>query len=107
MQSAAAEYGGEVELVVVPSYPAYKLAEDAEPVQRAVRAARQIGVPVRFKPTGGGSDANIFNSRGIPSVVLSCGYEKVHTTGERIPLAQLVLLTEWVLAIIDGGLIHS
>jgi tripeptide aminopeptidase len=107
MQSAAAEHGGTVEIVVVPCYPAYKLAEDAEPVQRAVRAARRIGVPVRFKPTGGGSDANIFNSRGIPSVVLSCGYEKVHTTGERIPLAQLVLLTEWVLAIVDDGLVRS
>ena len=107
MQSAAAEYGGTVEIVVVPCYPAYKLAEDAEPVQRAVRAARRIGVPVRFKPTGGGSDANIFNSRGVPSVVLSCGYEKVHTTEERIPLAQLVLLTEWVMAIVDDGFVRS
>ena len=107
MQSAAAEYGGTVEMAVVPSYPAYKLPEDAEPVQQAVRAARRIGVPVRFKPTGGGSDANIFNSRGIPSVVLSCGYEKVHTTGERIPLEQLVLLTEWVLAIVDDGVACS
>jgi tripeptide aminopeptidase len=60
-------------------------------------------VPVCFKSTGGGSDANIFNSRGLTSVVLSCGYEKVHTTEERIPLAQLVLLTEWVLAIIEDS----
>lgn len=104
MESAAAEYGGTVAITVLPCYPAYKLAEDAAPVQRAARAARRIGVSVRFKPTGGGSDANIFNSRGVPSVVLSCGYEQVHTTGERIPLEQLALLTEWVLAIIDDGL---
>ncbi len=103
METAAAEYGGAVEITVVPCYPTYKLAEDAEPAQRAARAARHIGVPVRFKSTGGGSDANIFNNRGLPSVVLSCGYEKVHTTEERIPLEQLVLLTEWVLAIIDDG----
>lgn len=103
MESAAAEYGGTVELSVVPCYPTYKLEEESEPVQRAARAARRIGVPVRFKSTGGGSDANIFNNRGVPSVVLSCGYEKVHTTEEQIPLNQLVLLTEWVLAIIDDG----
>ena len=100
MQSAAAEYGGTVEITVEPHYSAYELAEDAAPVQRAARAARRIGVPVRFKSTGGGSDANIFNSRGVRTVVLSCGYEKVHTMEERIPLEQLVLLTEWVLAII-------
>jgi tripeptide aminopeptidase len=100
MESAAAEYGGTVEITVESHYPEYKLAEDAEPVQRAARAARRIGVPVRFKSTGGGSDANIFNGRGVQAVVLSCGYEKVHTTKERIPLEQLVLLAEWVLAII-------
>jgi tripeptide aminopeptidase len=84
-------------------FPVYQLNEDCEPARRAAWAAVKIGVPVRFKATGGGSDANIFNSRGLPSVVLSCGYEKVHTTGERIPLAQLARLAEWVLAIIDDA----
>jgi tripeptide aminopeptidase len=104
MESAAAECGGTVEITVTSHYPAYKLAEDAEPVQRAARAASRIGVPVRFKSTGGGSDANIFNSRGVQTVVLSCGYEKVHTMEERIPLEQLVLLTEWVVAIISENM---
>ena len=103
MEAAAHEYGGTVEITVVPCYPAYTLDKNSEPAARAGRAAEKIGVPVRFKSTGGGSDANIFNSRGLPSVVLSCGYEKVHTTEERIPLAQLVLLSEWVLAIIDDA----
>ena len=100
MERTAHEFGGTVEISIVPCYPAYTLDRNSEPAGRAARAAVGIGVPVRFKSTGGGSDANIFNSRGLPSVVLSCGYEKVHTTEERIPLAQLVLLAEWVLAII-------
>jgi tripeptide aminopeptidase len=104
MQAAAAEYGGSVAIETVTSYQAYQLREDSGPVLRAARAATAMGVPVRYKATGGGSDANYFNSRGLPTVVLSCGYEKVHTTAERIPLKQLVLLTEWVLAIIDNGL---
>lgn len=100
METAARERGGDVEIEVVPCYPAYRLAEDTAPARRAARAARQLGVPVSFKATGGGSDANNFNNRGIPTVVLSCGYENVHTTGERIALAQLNLLAEWVVAII-------
>jgi tripeptide aminopeptidase len=103
MEDAAKEYGGSVEISVVPCYPAYRIAEDTGPVQRAARAARRIGVPARFKSTGGGSDANIFNNRGIPSVVLSCGYEKVHTTEERIAPEQLALLAEWVVAIVADG----
>ena len=103
MHTAAREYGGSVTISTVPCYPAYKLGEQSEPASRASRAAGKIGVPVRFKSTGGGSDANIFNSRQLPSAVLSCGYEKVHTTEERIPLDQLVLLAEWVLAIIDDA----
>ena len=105
MQAAAAEYGGSLTMETVTSYQAYRLREDSEPVCRAARAAATIGVPVCYKSTGGGSDANYFNSQGLPTVVLSCGYEKVHTTAERIPLKQLVLLTEWVLAIIDNGVI--
>jgi tripeptide aminopeptidase len=104
MQAAAAEYGGSVTIETVTSYQAYQLREDSGPVLRAARAATAMGVPVRYKATGGGSDANYFNCRGLSTVVLSCGYEKVHTTAERIPLRQLVLLTEWVLAIIETGL---
>jgi tripeptide aminopeptidase len=100
MEFTASEFCGRVAIDVVNCYPSYKLSEDALPVQRAARAAVRIGVPVRFKSTGGGSDANIFNHRGLPSVVLSAGYEKVHTTEERIPLKQLELLAEWVVAII-------
>ena len=103
MHAAAAEYGGSVTIETETSYKAYQLKEDSEPGRRAARAATEIGVPVRYKATGGGSDANYFNSRDLPTVVLSCGYEKVHTTAERIPLKQLVLLTEWVLAIISNG----
>jgi len=40
-------------------------------------------------------------------VVLSCGYEKVHTTEERIPLKQLALLAEWVVAIIVDGAVAA
>lgn len=104
MNSAAAEYGGSVQITEFTCYQAYRLAEDSVPAQHAARAARSLGLQVKFKTTGGGSDANIFNNSGFPSIVLSCGYEAVHTTGERIAVDQLALLTQWVLALItDKG----
>ena len=103
MEEAATEYGGSVDIAVLPCYPSYRLAEDAEPVVRAARAARRLDLPVRLKSTGGGSDANIFNSKGLQLTVLSCGYEKVHTPEERIALDQLAHLADWVVAIISEG----
>lgn len=105
MEQAAAEFGGTVEITEMPCYQAYRLPDDSPAVNHAARAAETIGVPVRLKATGGGSDANIFNSKGLPSIVLSCGYEGVHTTEERMPLDQLALLARWVMALIlhDGS----
>ena len=100
LERAAADYGGTVDITETACYQAYNLPEDAPAAIHAARAARRIGVSVRFKATGGGSDANIFNSKGLPSIVLSCGYEAVHTTGERMSLDQLALLARWVVALI-------
>ena len=55
---------------------------------------------MRAIPTGGGSDANIFNSRGIPTVNLTTGMEKVHTTQEYIRIEDLFRLARLVVEII-------
>lgn len=66
------------------------------------RAARLIGAAVSYAATGGGSDANVINGKGIPTAVLGVGYEEIHSTRERMPLDQLELLAEWALAIITA-----
>lgn len=103
IKTAARECGGTATVTTTSCYPAVRLSYECEPARRAARAAEQIGVPVRFIGSGGGSDANFFNERGVPTVVLCCGYEKVHTTAERMPLDQLALLAGWVREIIAGG----
>lgn len=50
--------------------------------------------------TGGGSDANILNNMGIPSVDLGIGMTNVHTTNEYIEIKDLVSTTELVLELI-------
>jgi len=72
-------------------------------VRRASAAARCLGFTVRHRSTGGGSDANFLNERGIPTAVLCCGYEKVHTCEERIAVAELMRLAQWVAVILTGG----
>ena len=38
---------------------------------------------------GGGSDANVFNARGLPALTLGVGFERVHSPQECIRLERL------------------
>lgn len=103
LEEASREAGGQVEISVRSNYRSFRLDPASAPVRRADAAARRLGLPVRHRSTGGGSDANFFNERGIPTAVLCCGFEKVHTCGERMAVSQLTLLAQWVVAILTGG----
>ena len=48
-----------------------------------------MGIEPLVTQGGGGSDANIYNQKGIPSVVLGTGMTKVHTKEEIIKVENL------------------
>ena len=60
-------------------------------------ACTKLGLPYREEPTLGGSDANILNEMGIPTLVCSIGYEEAYTTNEYIPIEELECLGSLVL----------
>lgn len=95
--------GGKAKVNVTKEYDAYVLPETAPVVQLACQAAESIGLKPEIKATGGGSDANFFNSYGIPTVVLGTGMSKVHTTDEFIKEEDLYTIGELTLAIIKAA----
>ncbi|MHB9145706.1 MAG: M20/M25/M40 family metallo-hydrolase [Symbiobacteriia bacterium] len=101
-EQAAADAGGQAEVEVKEMYPGFHLPESAPVVQRAVKAIRQLGREPVLRATGGGSDANVLNGHGLPTVGLGLGYEEVHSFGEHIPVAQLVLAAQLVTQLILG-----
>ena len=68
-----------------------------------VEAVNDLGLAPTLIPTGGGSDANILNGKGLPSVILGIGMEKVHSKEEYITIQQLVAGAELVLATIKAA----
>ncbi|MFC4777486.1 M20/M25/M40 family metallo-hydrolase [Paenibacillus sp. GCM10023252] len=100
VESAAKEYGarGEVECEVI--YPAYQYSDGDPVVELAKSAITAIGRTPRTFHSGGGSDANIFNGLGLPTVNLAVGYEHIHTTKEQIKADDLVKTTELVTQLI-------
>ncbi|HEX7056086.1 MAG TPA: M20/M25/M40 family metallo-hydrolase [Bacilli bacterium] len=98
--ATAAEFGATAEVTVLRMYPGFKLNEKDEVVQIAKRAIVNAGLQPSTFHSGGGSDANVFNGYGIPTVNLALGYEHIHTTKEQIAVQSLLDAAEVVLAII-------
>jgi tripeptide aminopeptidase len=87
---AAENYGAQVEIKTELLYSGFHLDQESPPVKVALEAARRLGLQPKLEKTGGGSDANIFNHRGIPTAVLGIGMKKAHTCEEYITTADLV-----------------
>lgn len=100
VESAATEFGAEGKFESEIVYPGYVHEETAPVVQLASRAIKEIGLTPRPFHSGGGSDANIFNGLGVPTVNLAVGYEHIHTTKERIKADNLVTAATLVVEII-------
>lgn len=97
----AEEMGGGVNLEIQHMYPGFSFTEDEPVVQTAMRAIKNIGRTPELLTSGGGSDGNVFNGAGIPTVTLSVGYEEIHTTNERMPVEELEKLTELLIEIVQ------
>jgi tripeptide aminopeptidase len=99
-ESAAADAGTTCEFNADIVYASYMHDDSAPVVQLAARALSTLGLTARTFHSGGGSDANIFNGMGIPTVNLAVGYLEIHTTKEHIAISDLVKTAELVVAIV-------
>ena len=89
-----------VEINVEKEYPAMRLEDDDPVVTRVQRAGDVLEREIIFQVSGGGSDANIFNSFGLKTAIIATGMDKVHTTDECLDLKDLTRVTELLLAIV-------
>ncbi|MBD3918719.1 M20/M25/M40 family metallo-hydrolase [Paenibacillus sp. PR3] len=100
VESAAAEFGARAEFESDIIYPAFMYGDGDEVVELAKAAIQSLGLTPRTFHSGGGSDANIFNGLGVPTVNLAVGYEHIHTTKEQIKADDLAKVAELVVEII-------
>lgn len=98
-EAAATRLGGLVEFTVEEIYRTYRIPEDAAPYREAAAAIRSIGLSVVPRKSGGGTDANLFNAKGIACVALPTGMVDEHATTERISIHDLVTACRVLVAI--------
>lgn len=100
MKRAIAEYGATLEEKVAEKYPGYFLTADAPVVVKAVEAVKAAQLIPKITSTGGGSDANVLNYGGLPSVNLGLGYQRAHTNEESLERSKLEAMAKVALEIV-------
>jgi len=86
---AATATGGTVEVEEVHKYAGYVIREDAEILRVFHVACARLGIEPCVAASGGGADTNVWNERGLQSVVVNCGQQKVHTLDECVDVRDL------------------
>lgn len=100
-KETCSELNARFETTVKIQTPGFMIDEDDELSKAVVRACEKIGIEAEFKTSGGASDANIYNSKGIKSLNLACGMSDVHTVHEYLRIDDLVKITELITALME------
>jgi tripeptide aminopeptidase len=109
LHQAAVEVGVDVDVDLIDEFRAFRLAEDSAVVRLATSAVAAAGFVPELQTAGGGSDANILNAQGIPTVNLAAGMMRVHSADEHVSLDELERLCRVVIALVEaaGGAVSS
>lgn len=99
-EEAAAAGAGLTVRKAVP-FETFTIPETHPVVANAVRAAQALGITPRLWTSGGGMDANVFNSRGLACVALGIGIEDPHSPKEHIAVAQMETGVEFLKALVQ------
>lgn len=102
MKSAEAAFpGGKAEISAEELYHGFAVEENSPAVRLFRQACGAKKFPVTLTKSGGGSDANWFNTNAFPALLLGVGMTDFHTPEENIKEIDLVNSAELVYAIIE------
>lgn len=102
-EKAASQWGTTVEIHHERHYESYQVPIDSDIAKVAAEACRRLGLEPAFRTTLGGSDANVYNAKGVPTLVVATGMEKIHTHDERVSRKDLIKTTELCLELVRGA----
>lgn len=80
----------EVKFTSKPSYPPFKLSDDAPAVQHAKKAAEALGLKPTTLFSNGGLDANWLDKHGVPTVTIGAGQYEIHTIKEYVDVPEFL-----------------
>lgn len=100
--AASEQFGARFEMEEKPIFSGFELTEEDPVVQLAFTGIKKAGMQPKLTSRGGGSDTNMFNAEGIPSVNLGVGAAKNHSNDENVAVEDLAAAAKTVLGIIEA-----
>ncbi len=97
---AASDGECDVDLLVDELFRGFKIPRSAEPVQVASAALEGVGIEPAPISTGGGSDANAFQARGVPCLNVANGTHGAHQVDESVTVDALETMLDVALGIV-------
>lgn len=95
-EQAAERHDTTIEARVTSTYRSFDIGRDEPVLDYAWRACEQLGFEPQMERGGGGSDANVFNEHGIPSIILATGPAEVHTVNEWVDAQRMAESAQWL-----------
>ncbi|MBN1858756.1 M20/M25/M40 family metallo-hydrolase [Candidatus Bipolaricaulota bacterium] len=93
-RKAASDRDASVEIRTQKASRAYRLSETQPMVQTALRAIASVGLAARTNVITGGTDASVYNNKGIETVVMGIGARNEHSTQESIAISDMEKATD-------------
>jgi tripeptide aminopeptidase len=103
LRAACRRHHAKLQLRVEKMYGSFAVGRESAVMKMAVAGLKRTKIKPVVKPSGGGSDANVFNARGVPTLVLGLGAHNLHTNRETLKIADFIKGTEMVLNIVLGA----
>jgi tripeptide aminopeptidase len=100
VEDAANAAGAEFQYNYEMEYKTFDIDKNCDIIYMLDKATTALGLKFELKTSGGGSDTNIFNEKGLVSVNMNVGMNKPHTLYENILADDLVKAAELVVSII-------
>jgi tripeptide aminopeptidase len=101
LTDAASDAECDVETHIEEQFRAYRIARGAQPVTVACAALERLGIEPQFVPTGGGSDANVFNAAGLPCLNVANGTARNHEPDEYVTVEALETALDLALTLVE------
>lgn len=79
-----------IDLTLFKEFDPYTFNDDHEIIERAKKILQKIGLTPSLKPSGGGTDVNIFHTKGIDALCVGACYYSAHTTREYVVISEMV-----------------
>ncbi|MFH2033437.1 MAG: M20/M25/M40 family metallo-hydrolase, partial [Candidatus Margulisiibacteriota bacterium] len=100
LKKACAKNRAKLYIEIKEAYSSFRISKNDKVLQLVSASLKKLKLRPEVKPSGGGSDANIFNARGIKTLILGVGGHNLHSPKEHLNIKEMELALKLLMEVI-------